>query len=623
VNGGVVNGRDRGVIAAIAFAITSIAVRLVQLSWLHPLNMDEREFYRAARWISEGRLPFRDFWEHHTPLTWFLFAPFTRFTNSPGADAVLMMRWAQIPIWIATFWLANVWMRRAGIGAFARWSAMALALSSSLFMLPAIEYRVDTLACLLVIAALVMVQRGSVRGAFACGALLCLACFTNIRLGVVVIVTALLLRVVDTRERAWRGTARANWVFVGAIAAGLLALSYFVATDSLQAFIRQAFYENSIGAKYAAPNPGAFLHRLLVPFGIRLQQSDQLFSLAAFDFGGVVLLVGGFIGMARSLGRWKKPDDFFVLAVVQLANLLSVAAMVFIYNYHFELVVILMLPLLAMTIDAVPRRSAVLAVLVLAWGVGGFAAIFRGKELDLAYQDLVMREADARTRPDEIVWSGMIWALRRNPGYRFWFLPDMAHHLVNRGVVAPYRLADVLRDPPGAIVVDQFAIGWLVGVQRELGMYFTHHYVPLWRNLWIPGLSGRLLPGQRTAWIAPRDGVYHVYVSARLATHPWFDKPLFIAYYKSEGVPPLELPPPANDARLRWWIDRQPVDIGSAIALRKGQTIVVASTAAEPLGIILLPADDKVLVRQPPPGVTLEGVSTRVTHVPDFHAHIE
>ena len=615
--------KDRGVIAAMTLAIAGAAVRLIPMTWLHPLNMDEREFYLAARWIGEGRLPFRDFWEHHTPLTWFLFAPFARLTSSPGADAVIAMRWVQVPVWLATFWLANVWMRRAGLSPFARWASMAFALCSSLFMLPAIEYRVDSLACLLVMAGLVTMQRGDRRGAFLCGVFLCLAGFTNIRLGIVAIVATLLFLGIDTSQRAWRWMVRANWIIAGAIAVFLFALGYFTATSSLDAFIRQAFVENSIGAKYAPPNPGAFVHRLVVPFGFRLQQADEFFSLAAVDVGGVAVLIGGFLGMVLALTRLRKPDPFFVLAGIQIASLLSIGAMVFIYNYHFEHAVILALPLLALAIERVPRRGAVLAVLVLAWFVSAFASVFRGKELDLAYQDRVMREVDARTRPDEKVWSGMIWSLRREPAYRFWFLPDMAHHLVSRGHVPPYRLQDVLHDPPGALVIDQFAIGWLVQIQRELGAYFVHHYVPVWRNLWVPGPSARLQPGASTRWIVPRNGLYRVYVSPKLATHPWFDRPLSIAYYKSTDRLPLELPAAANDPRLRWSIDGVPADFGHSIALRKGQTLDVTSTAAETLGIVLLPTDDRILIRQPPPGVTLEGVATRVTHVPDFHARIE
>jgi len=131
----------KGERAAITIALTSAALRLLPLQWLHPLNWDEIEFYRATRWIAEGRVPFRDFWEHHSPLAWFVFAPFSRLSDTPGAAAILGMRWAQIPVWIATFWLANVFMRNAGLTRCARWCAMAIALCSSFLMIAAVEYR--------------------------------------------------------------------------------------------------------------------------------------------------------------------------------------------------------------------------------------------------------------------------------------------------------------------------------------------------------------------------------------------------------------------------------------------------------------------------------------------------
>ncbi|HEX2121493.1 MAG TPA: hypothetical protein VHL59_07615, partial [Thermoanaerobaculia bacterium] len=148
--------------ALIGFAISAAAFRLLPLGWLHPLNFDEVEFFRATDWVRRGLVPFRDFWEHHTPLQWFVFAPFTALTRSEGVDAVVFMRWMQVPLWIATFRLANVWMRRLGIGAFGRWAAMALALSSSFLMIAAVEYRVDVLACALYLAGLVMATRGAV-----------------------------------------------------------------------------------------------------------------------------------------------------------------------------------------------------------------------------------------------------------------------------------------------------------------------------------------------------------------------------------------------------------------------------------------------------------------------------
>ena len=139
----------------IGAVLAAVAVRLVALVWLHPLNWDEIEFFRATDWVRQGLVPFRDFWEHHTPLQWFVFAPFTALTSSPGADAVILMRGVQVLLWIATFWLANRLMTRMGLGQFARWATIAIAVCSQILMIPAVEYRVDVLGCTMYLAGLV------------------------------------------------------------------------------------------------------------------------------------------------------------------------------------------------------------------------------------------------------------------------------------------------------------------------------------------------------------------------------------------------------------------------------------------------------------------------------------
>src|SRR5438874_4135128 len=148
--------RVRFVSALIGLAAVA---RSLSLAFFHPLNWDEIEYFRATDWIRQGLIPYRDFWEHHTPLQWFLFAPVTALTNSPGVSAILLMRWAQLPLWFIAFVLLRGWMRRAGISAFAAWTAMTLVLCSTLFMLPAVEYRVDVLGCVVYIAALFFLQR--------------------------------------------------------------------------------------------------------------------------------------------------------------------------------------------------------------------------------------------------------------------------------------------------------------------------------------------------------------------------------------------------------------------------------------------------------------------------------
>ncbi len=573
-----------------ALAISAAILRLIPLQFLHPLNWDELEFWRATSWIADGRLPFRDYWEHHSPLMWFLFAPLTKLSNSPGVDAIVAMRWAQIPVWIATFALTNVWMRNEGIERFARWAAMSVALCSSLLMIPAVEYRVDSLGCMLVMLGLVLAQREKF---FLAGAVFCFAGFANLRLGPVLVI-AVLLVLLKTKMRAWP-------VIAGGFAALIAWIAFFAATDSLHDFIQQCWTDNR-AERYATPVIGGFVHRLLVPFGVRIMASDRLFDPAAVDVGGIAILLLGFAGMVLAA---RVRGNLATIAVLQLTNLLFIASMKFIYNYHFALVVIFMIPLVAAIVERVPKRGAVAVLLVVAWSVNAFASIFRGKEHDRAYQDLIMREVHARTAPGEQVWSGINWALRREPAYRFWFLPELARQLVLAKLAPPY----VVEEPPAAVVFDYNALLWTGTVQRELAPYFMRHYIPLWRELWIPAMNARIAPNSAVQWSVPRDGNYRVYVSAPLARHPWFRNPFAFATYKKADASKftVELPEP----------DAGPVQFDAAPGrLRKGQKLTAWNPSNVELAVILLPTNDRVLFRQPANGATLEGETTRVTHVP-------
>jgi hypothetical protein len=609
---------DRGTRAAIGLAITAAIVRLVPLQFLHPLNWDEIEFFEAAKWIAEGRVPFRDFWEHHTPLAWFVFAPFTLLTDSPGAGAILLLRWAQIPVWVAAFWLANTFMRQAGLSRFARWAAMALALSSSFLMTSAIEFRLDPLSCALYMAGLVLWQRGTPRSMFGAGAMFCLTGLTNMRLGPLLVVTVLLLLCV--RERKWRIDLRAGWIIAGGVATLAVALCYFAATDSFGPMLQHLIRDNVFGDKFGKPVLAGFIHRLLVPFGVRAIASDRLFEWAAVDFGGIALLLLGFAGLIGALLRWREPDELFVIGLLETVGLAVIARMNFIYNYHFQLVVMMMLPLVASALGRITRRGLVLALLAVACCVNVFASVFRGKEIDLAYQDRVMREVHARTRPGDRVWSGIPWALRREPAFRLWFLPDMTRQMVSRGYTPGYPLEDVLRDPPAALVVDHYAMLWLARVQRELTPYFVHHYIPVWRNVWIPAMNGRLRPGATAQWVVPRDGTYRVYTSPDLARHPWFRTPLLLVSYKRDDASryTVRLPEPDRGA-VQFLVDDRPA---ATLTLRKGQRLTALNTGPTDVAVILLPTSDRVLFRQPPPGATLEGERTRITHVPYLGAHL-
>lgn len=609
-------------------SLLSVIARLFQLQGLHPIGWDEIEFFRATDWVRRGFVPFRDFWEHHTPLQWFVFAPVTALTNSPGVSAILLMRWAQLPLWIITFVLLRGWMRRAGISPFAAWTAMAVVLCSSLFMLPAVEYRVDVLGCVLYIAALVCLQRidDSPKFAFLGGAMLCLAGFANLRLGPLTVLTLLLVRLVRTRDRAWGGNTRANWCFAGATAAFAAACTYFAATHSALLAWQRVWSDNSISVGFEQPPADwIFVHRFAVVFGLRLIDSAPNFQLSTVDPGGIAILVIGTIGLVRALRGFRTPGDDFFLAFLQAASLLFIAAMKFVFNYHLEIVVVMMAPFVAIEIDRFAtsdaRRRALIALVAFAAAVNIAAALFRGKENDTVYQDFVMREVDRRSAGSK-VFDSVGWALHREPAYRYWFLRANVFVMEEHKLFESYTIADVVRDPPAAVIADYDVRKWLAAHHRPFGEFLVTHYLPLWSEIWLPGMSARVTPLAPAArWVVLADGAYDVYASTNLASHPWYRQPLDFERPLWRGVGPPSVAD--RGARIDWFVDGAPVSVATALTLRRGQRLDAISREPLPVGIMLINAKNDAAFCQPPPGASLEGSASPRWHVPNLGALIE
>ena len=63
--------------AAAVFGVLGILSFTAVCYWTftQPMNPDELEHLHATYLLLEGRIPYRDFWQNHTPTLWFLFAP--------------------------------------------------------------------------------------------------------------------------------------------------------------------------------------------------------------------------------------------------------------------------------------------------------------------------------------------------------------------------------------------------------------------------------------------------------------------------------------------------------------------------------------------------------------------
>jgi hypothetical protein len=367
-------------------------------------------------------------------------------------SAILAMRWAQVPLWIATFVLLAKWMRREGASATATRIALLCAVCSTLFTLGAIEYRVDVLGCALYVAGLYF---GGVGG----GAALCLSGFANIRLGPLIVATILLSR---TRWRAMAGAA-------AAFAACAL---YFLATNSAAIAFRRVWTENYLADRLSGEPAMPLLRRLAAPFGL----VGGGFDLAAVDAGTIVIFIAGAIGLLLRRDR---------LAVLQVANIAFVASMKFIYHYHFMIVILLALPFVARVCDLLLARDRwreIATIVTVTIAVSAFASVFRGKEDDLDYQDFVMREVHRLTPPGARVFDGVGYAIRREPAYRYWFLAQIVRTLEARGVFERY---DIAARPPDAVILSIPTRAWLAnhGDQAE---FIRRNYRPVLRELWLP-----------------------------------------------------------------------------------------------------------------------------------------
>jgi hypothetical protein len=545
------------------------------------LAVDEIEFFRATRWVGEGAVPFRDFWEHHTPLQWLLFAPVARlFANGPGAGAVVTLRWAQLALWVAALVLLTKIVRRRGLDP---WPALALLLVSASFVGKALEYRVDVPGNLAFLAAVALIgSREARRPAWiAFGAFMSAAVLANMRLAPLVIVTAIAALFWRGGEGRWRWNGRALWMFVGVAAVAAAFLGYLAATAALQPFLDAVIGYNTTSARLLEVH--TFWDAFLTP-------------LWTLDPGGIAYWLAAIAGGVLAVRRRREggPLQFFLLLAI--AAVVTIALMKVQYDYHFQICYLLLFPLVASALAALTRplwRGVAAAVAAVALLVS-LLQILPAFGSEMEYQDRVMTGADRVTLPGERVFDGAGFALRRKPAYRYWFLTTGVRMMAARRLIEPYGLGDLAADPPAAIVADYRFRLYLETFPR-VAEYTTRHYVPLYRNLWVPGMTIVAGPSPgRVAWTAPRAGQYDIWASEALVRHPWLTHPLAYASIRGPlaaryAIPLAKLPPAPPD-QLQWIVDGARQFPGTRdLILRKGSRVELVATVTVPTGILLVP----------------------------------
>lgn len=582
---------------------------LINLQWGRAIGWDEVEFLRATDWIRQGQVPYRDFFEHHTPLTWFLMAPLEALSHGPGVGPVLWLRWTQVPLWAVALWRVNTWIREGGGSSWSRYLALGCLLGTPFFVFSAIEYRVDTLGTLFVILALDRLRRPGLMQACLAGGLLSAAVVANLRFGPLALVMALAASALDFQAHRWRfQLQRMAMIALGAVLASLPWLVYMAATRSFHDMWRWCIVANRevTSVVQASRDLGTYL----------------LYPISNWDLPGFLLEMGMVLAIWQVLKGFRRPGFTHLLLLVQVANLAFIGAMKVQYLYHFELSFCLAVPFLAITLDWAAAREA--GSRILRWAAPGalaFALLVNGNTLafandhpTLAYQDRVLKQAARMAPAGSTVLDGCGWLIGSKPAYRFWFLPMLARVLALRHQVTPYAPGDMELNPP-ALVIANARLENMAMESPGVGLMLTTHYLPVAPNLWVPGLSRVLTsPAPRWTWTILSGGDYQLVCAPTLARHPWFYSPFAITKPVPNPSAALIVDPAsfrsAGAEQIRWSLDGEPVSfLGRSLKLARGQSLSAEFTGPGAIGVMLIPKGTGPIFSPPPPGLSLDYAS--------------
>lgn len=587
-----------------------IAILLLGAAWLLPVilagrmvmgerapALDEFEFARDTRWVAQGMVPYRDFWEHHVPLVWGLFSPVVMGDGPQFPWAILKLRLVQLVLLVALFVVLERLLRRMDLGVEVRWAILLLLASSPGFLSFAVEYRLDVPANLLFFLSLLAAEASlvSAQGTWplrlAAGAALAAACVSSPR--IVPVALAAIVLYVLTGSEGW-GLRRRSLPFLagGALVAAVFC-GFFLLAGGLGALWRDVVVHN---VTFEAASHAAF------PWYAWLGD-----FMRVHDFLSPLLLLAGFVGALFHLARFRAPTTGFRLAVLFLIQFVVLAKTSTPYLYQFQTLFLLSALLVGCLLVKVPPGGVgksvapALALLSVCGLMLSLPRLGDWRSVTL-YQNHVIERVLSLTQPEECVLDGGSFVLDRPPAARTWFLPLFAEVHMDRGDLPMIDPQAVRRARPAVVVADLRLMRYLDN-HPATADFLTSNYLPLERAIWIPAASACLTDAKREAtWTILHDGVYVLKASRRLADLAWFADPLGFSrvHPRNPRQAGLDLRKMAEDPGVAWAVDGQPVPPGTpSLTLRVGQALSARLTAEGPMGALAVPKRFPVLFQCP------------------------
>ncbi len=587
------------------------------LTVLFPLSMlrtravavDESEFFAATIRVREGLVPYRDFWEHHLPLQWYLMAPWARLSDPPSVQDVVRIRGLQSLLWLVFGVAFMSLLRRHGVTFPAALGALSLLASSTLFSTFAVEYRIDTPMNVFFFVGLLLSERSlEETGAAerlsvgAAGVAFALAALTSQRM-VPVAMIALVLYTVVRRDGLWgfRPAFGVAWAAVSSVVVAFT--SAFSLGGGLGELVDQNVIQNASYETLAAQDGGGRISALWP------------LSLAAtlLDLGLFVLLLLSATALFAFSRRILSPcpaTRFFVLLLGQVVLLSRIRSP---NPYQLETAIALLAVLAGLSAGAAParfRRVAVAGMISAAVFCSGlaWARTDEGIQIEMArFQGHVLSTVSRLTGPGDTVLDGCGLAWNRESTLDLWFLRPIALSLTRHGLYRPVDLETLRRKRPAAVITD-YALLSYVPLASDLGPFLARNYLPLERVLWIPAPNARLAPGESARWTIVRTGAYAVSASVRLADQPWFRAPFSLPDLSTgrRDAFALDLSKVSRDPGLVLSFDGRNVALPSVpVRLVAGEEVEATNRGPVPLGVFLRPETMETFFGDPFPSVPL------------------
>jgi hypothetical protein len=524
-------------------------------------TVDEFQYIHATWLVSEGEVPYRDFYEHHFPLSYVLHAPLL-WSDGSFPERALGLRLAVFLWWVGCVGVASAWAARLSGDAKVGLLAGALGLLLGFSAMSAIDFRADNFGAFLLLAGCAWLEMN--RGAARRGR----AILGGIVLALAIAMTQKMLFVVGATVVGWwawdalrarEGRApflpRPGACLAGGLAVGALALALAAAFGVLASGFEITILQ-------------AIEHEALYPAVSGWLYWKPFLAAAPISSALLVLFAGLYFVLARD-GFWGVP-----LAVSLLGGVLVQAQ--YPYNYVFPCLVVallaargfgLSLAWLDRRFERVPAWTPLLYLL--AFGLAADQGRFLLGTTSNAHQLEILSKIERTTGPDDVVIDNSGGALFR-PHASYYYHHGDAHRLM---------FEDYFRDELVGDYRESEALLWIMDYRlRELPKpvhdYFQRHYVRVDGSLF--GLGFHLRRGgksERTTTIeVVREGDYYV-----------FPAPVKL----SSG---LRREPRETDLRL----DGAPLR-ASRVHLDAGEHEVVVAAGAPGYTVTLIPPDAFIL----------------------------